>query len=203
MVSTMLSARIAPTMHGEGPNWVATIRRVAEGDQGALAELYDATSPLVLGLIRRIVEDFLTAEEITLDVYTQVWRLAGTYSQEKGTPMTWLLMLARSRAIDYLRSRARRAKDSERPIEAAWDYSHADRSPETAAISGSRQRIVQEVLADLAPEQLRVLKLAFFDGLSHIEIAEKTGIPLGTIKSRIRAGMMRMRELLEPQVGAL
>src|ERR1700693_4614577 len=103
MVSTMPSARAAPTTHGEGPNWVDIIRRVAEGDQGALGDLYDATSPLVLGLIRRIVEDFPTAEEITVDVYTQVWRLAPTYSREKGTPMTWLLMLARSRAIDHLR----------------------------------------------------------------------------------------------------
>jgi RNA polymerase sigma-70 factor, ECF subfamily len=203
MVSTMLSPRSAPAMHGEEPNWVANIRRVAEGDQGALGDFYDATSPLVLGLIRRIVGDFPTAEDITLDVYTQVWRLAGTYSQEKGTPITWLIMLARSRAIDHLRSRARRAKDLERPIEAALDCSHAGPSPETAAISGSRRRIIQKVLADLAPEQLRLLQLAFFDGLSHVEIAEKTGIPLGTIKARIRTGMMRMRELLEPQVGAL
>ena len=133
MVSTMLSARTAPTSHDEGPNWVDTIRRVAEGDQDALGYLYDATSALVLGLVQRMVADFPTAEEITLDVYTQVWRLAPAYSQEKGTSWSGL----------------------------------------------------------------------FFDGLSHIEIAERTGIPLGTIKSRIRAGMMRLRELLEPQVGVL
>jgi len=72
-----------------------------------------------------------------------------------------------------------------------------------AVISGSRLQIIQEALGDLAPEQRRVLHLAFFGGCSHIEIAEKTGIPLGTIKSRIRAGMMRMRELLEPQIGTL
>ena len=117
--------------------------------------------------------------------------------------MTWLLMLARSRAIDHLRSRARSAKELELPIEAAFDYSHPDPNPETAAISGSRRQIVREVLGDLAPEQLEILQLAFFDGLSHFEIAGKMGIPLGSIKSRIRAGMMRMRELLEPQVGAL
>jgi len=203
MVSTMPSARTAPTMRGEWPNWVATIRRIAEGDQGALGDFYDATSPLVLGLIRRIVEDLPTAEEITLDVYMQVWRLAGTYAQEKGAPMTWLLMLARSRAIDHLRSRARRSRDFERPIEAAFAHSHPDPNPETAAISGSRQRAIQKVLADLAPEQLEVLQLAFFEGLSQSEIAGKTGIPLGTIKSRIRTGMMRMRELLEPQVGSV
>ena len=203
MVSTMPSARTAPIMHSELPDSVATIRRIAEGDQGAVGDLYDATSPLVLGLIRRIVEDVPTAEEITLDVYMQVWRLAGTYSQEKGTPMTWLLMLARSRAIGHLRSRARRARDLERPIEAAFDRSHADLNPEMAAISGSRRRIIQDVLAGLAPEQLEVLQLAFFEGLSQSEIAGRTGIPLGTIKSRIRTGMVRMRGLLEPQAGSL
>lgn len=83
MVSTMLSARTARTMHKEWPDWVATIRAIAEGDQRALGELFDATSPLVLGLIRRIVQDIPTAEEITLDVYTQVWRLAGTYAQRQ------------------------------------------------------------------------------------------------------------------------
>lgn len=90
MVLTMLSARTAPTTQGEGPNWVATIRRVAEGDQDALGYLYDATSALVLGLVQRMVADFPTAEEITLDVYTQVWRLAPAYSQEKGTSWSGL-----------------------------------------------------------------------------------------------------------------
>jgi RNA polymerase sigma-70 factor (ECF subfamily) len=203
MVSPMLSARTALTMHDDEPNLVATLRRVAEGDQRALGDLYDGTSSIVLGLIRRIVGDPLTAEEITLDVYTQIWRSAGTYAKEKGTPMTWLLMLARSRAIDHLRSRARRAKELELPIEAASDCAHADPSAEAAAISRSRRRIIQEVLADLAPQQFEVLRLVFFDGLSHSEIAVKLGTPLGTIKSRIRTGMLRMRELLESQVGVL
>ena len=188
---------------GEGPSWVATIRRVAQGDQGALGELYDATSPMVLGLIQRILKDYPTAEEITLDVFRQVWRSAPTYTQEKGPPVTWLLMLARSRAIDHLRSRARGAKERERSIEVAFAHSHPDPNPEMAAVSESRRRIIRSVLAELGPEQLEVLKLAFFDGLSHVEIAEKTGLPLGTVKGRIRAGMMRMRELLEPQMGAL
>jgi len=196
-------ARSADTLQGDGPNWVATIRRVAAGDQEALGHFYDATSSLALGLIQRIVNDFPTAEEITLDVYTQVWRLAATYSQEKGTPMTWLLMLARSRAIDHLRSGARRAKGLERPIEAAFACSHGGASPEMDAILGCRRRIVREALEGLAPEQLKVLQLAFFDGLSHVEISQKLGIPLGTIKSRIRTSMLRMRELLEPQVGVL
>jgi RNA polymerase sigma-70 factor, ECF subfamily len=203
MVSTMPSPRTAPTTQSEWPDWVATIRRIAEGEQDALGEFYDATSPLVLGLVRRIVGDLPTAEEITLDVYMQVWRLAGTYARDRGAPITWLLMLARSRAIDHLRSRARRAKELERPIQTAFDHSHPDPNPETAAISGSRRLIIQKVLAGLAPEQLEVLQLAFFEGLSHGEIAGRTGIPLGTIKSRIRTGMVRMRGLLEPQAGSL
>ena len=199
----MVTARAKAVTHGEGPSWVATIRRIAEGDQGALGELYDATSPIVLGLINKIVGDPAAAEEIALDVYTQVWRVASTYAQEKGTPMTWLLMLARSRAIDHVRSRARRAKQRERPLEVAFAYSHPGPNPEMAVVSENRRKIVREALATLGAEQFEALRLAFFDGLSHLEIAKETGIPLGTIKSRIRTAMMRMRELLELQMGAL
>jgi len=199
----MVSARAQAVTPGEGPSWVTTIRRIAEGDQGALGELYDATSPIVLGLITRIVGDPTAAEEIALDVYTQVWRVASTYVPEKGSPMTWLLMLGRSRAIDHLRSRATRAKKRERPLEAAFGCSHPDPNPETAAVAENRRRIVREALSALGAEQLEALRLAFFDGLSHLEIAEETGIPLGTIKSRIRTAMLRMRELLELQMGAL
>ena len=182
---------------------VDVIRRAASADQEALRELYDVTSPTVFGLVRRIVGDMSVAEELTIDVYTQVWRLASAYSEEKGSPLTWLLMLARSRAIDHLRSRARRVKEQELPIEVAFDHSHPDPNPEAAAISGNRQQVVQAILAALEPEQVAMLQLAFFEGLSHGEIAEKTGIPLGTVKTRIRTGMMRMRELLEVRQVAL
>ena len=199
----MLGGRAVSKIAGREPSLVDVIRRVAAADQGALGELYDATSPAVFGLVRRIVEDFSVAEEVTLDVYTQVWRLASAYSDEKGSPVTWLLMIARSRAIDHLRSRARRVREQECPIEVAFDHSDPNPDPETAAISGSRQQIVRDILADLEPEQVTMLQLAFFEGLSHGEIAAKTGIPLGTVKTRIRTGMMRMRELLEVRQGAL
>ena len=199
----MLDGRAALRTHDGEPILVDVIRRVASADQVALGELYDATSPAVFGLVRRIVGDFSVAEEVTIDVYTQVWRLASAYSEEKGSPLTWLLMLARSRAIDHLRSRARRVKEQERPIEVAFDHSHPDPDPETAAISGNRRQIVRDILADLGLEQFTLLQLAFFEGLSHGEIAAKTGIPLGTVKTRIRTGMMRMRELLEVRQGGL
>ena len=179
------------------------IRRVAGADQGALGELYDATSPTVFGLVRRIVGDYSAAEEVTVVVYSQVWRLASAYSEEKGSPITWLLLIARSRAIDHVRSRARRVKEQERPIEVAYDYAHPGPDPETAVISGNLRQIVRDTLANLEPEQITMLQLAFFEGLSHGEIAAKTGTPLGTVKTRIRAGMMRMRELLEVRQGVL
>ena len=203
MVSTMLAARAGSKSAGGEQLLLDVIRRVASADQGALGELYDATSPTVFGLVRRIVGDYSVAEEVTLDVYTQVWRLASAYLEDKGSPLTWLLMLARNRAIDHLRSRARRVKERELPIEVAFDHSHPDPDPETAAISGNRRQIVQEILVDLEPEQVAMLQLAFFEGLSHGEIAAKTGIPLGTVKARIRTGMMRMRELLEMRQVAL
>jgi len=203
MVSTMLAERAGSKSAGGEQLLLDVIRRVASADQGALGELYDATSPTVFGLVRRIVGDYSVAEEVTLDVYTQVWRLASAYLEDKGSPLTWLLMLARSRAIDHLRSRARRVKAQELPIEVAFDHSHPSPDPETAAISGSRRKIVRDILADLEPEQIAMLQLAFFEGLSHGEIAARTGIPLGTVKTRIRTAMMRMRELLELRQEAL
>ena len=198
-----MRARAGSKADGGEPLLLDVVRRVASADQGALGELYDATSPTVFGLIRRIVGDYSVAEEVTIDVYTQVWRLASAYSEEKGSPVTWLMMLARSRAIDHLRSRARRVKEQERPIEVAFDQCHPDPDPEKAAISRNCRQIVRNILANLEPEQVSMLQLAFFEGLSHGEIAARTGIPLGTVKTRIRAGMMRMRELLEVRQGAL
>ena len=198
-----MRARAGSKGDGGEPLLLDVVRRVASADQGALGELYDATSPTVFGLIRRIVGDYSVAEEVTIDVYTQVWRLASAYSEEKGSPVTWLMMLARSRAIDHLRSRARRVKEQERPIEVAFDQCHPDPDPEKAAISRNCRQIVRNILANLEPEQVSMLQLAFFEGLSHGEIAARTGIPLGTVKTRIRAGMMRMRELLEVRQGAL
>jgi len=185
-----------------GSGWVNLLARVARGDQGALGELYDATSPGLLGLIRGIVEDVAAAEEIMLDVYAQVWRLAPAYSSEKGTPLTWLFMLGRSRAIDHLRSRARRARDRERPLEVAFDYSHPGPDPETSALSQDRKMMIQEALGELVPEQREVLQLAFFDGLTHTEIAGQTGLPLGTVKTRIRLAMVHMRESLAETLSA-
>jgi RNA polymerase sigma-70 factor, ECF subfamily len=198
----MLAQGVVSKTAGEDP-LVDIVRRVAKGDQAALGQLYDVTSAAVYGLVRRMLGDASAAEEITIDVYSQVWRLAPGYSEEKGSPTTWLLVLARSRALDHLRSVTRRIREREHPIEFVAELSHPGPNPEMTVISENRRQIIQAVLADLPPEQLELIQMAFFEGLTHNEVAERTGIPLGTIKSRIRAGMTRMRELLERRLGAL
>lgn len=176
--------------------WQEWIASVAAGDQAALARFYDATADLVHGLVLRIVRDPGAAEEVTLDVYQQVWRRAASYDAERGRPSTWLLTIARSRAIDRLRATAR-----ERGREALQDHPglvDPAEDPGLGAEGEERRRHVLAALATLPPDQRRAIELAFFEGLTHVEVAERLGEPLGTVKTRIRTGMIRLRDALRP-----
>ncbi len=176
------------------PDWSGLVRRAAAGDQTGLAELYDATSQLVFALALRILGNRHEAEDVVVEVYTQAWRSAHTYDASRGTPCSWLLTLTRSRAIDMFRSRKReRASD---PLEAANDVQSDTPNPEDATADAERHRFVRRAMERLSTEQREAIELAYFSGLSHTEIAMQLGQPLGTIKTRIRLGMMRLRELL-------
>ncbi|MBI3951685.1 MAG: sigma-70 family RNA polymerase sigma factor [Acidobacteria bacterium] len=177
--------------------WSSLIRRVAAGDQAALGELYDGTSHLVYGLALRILGDPEEAEEVSLDVYEQVWRQAADFDSQRGTLLVWLMMLTRSRAIDRLRAAARQ-RQREGPLELAGSFSSRAASPEEDAITAERQQLVQTALAGLKPEQREVIELAYFHGLSQSEIALYLQQPLGTVKTRIRLGMMKLREWFLP-----
>ena len=171
------------------------IERVVEGDEQALASLYDATAAAVQGLVLRIVGDRQLAEEVALDVYLQAWRQAATFDRTRGTPIAWLLTLARSRAIDRLRSRTSRPSGSA-PIEAAdVEISDAEGPDEEVAI-GQRRRTVINALSRLSRDERTTIELAYFRGLSHGEIAAELGMPLGTVKTRIRLGMLRLKKVL-------
>lgn len=172
------------------------IQRATTGDQSAFATLYETTSKVVFGLVLRIVPERATAEEVLLDVYTQAWRQAGNYDSSRGSPLAWLMTIARSRAIDRLRSN-RQDKHNE-AIDDANGLVASSISPEEASVMSERQRLVRTALDALVPEQREVLELAYYGGLSHTEIAEKTGHPLGTVKTRTRLGMMKLREMLSP-----
>jgi RNA polymerase sigma-70 factor (ECF subfamily) len=176
------------------------IKRVAEGDQCGLTALYDSTSRLIFGLILRIVSDRATAEEVLLDVYTQVWRQAVNYDTARGAPLAWMMTIARSRAIDRLRSGKHDVHGRE-PLDSIGEVTSSAIDPEAATVNSERQRIVRSALETLSVEQREVIELAYFSGLSHSEIALRLGQPLGTVKTRTRLGMMKLRDLLKPMLG--
>ncbi len=178
----------------------ALVGQVAAGDQSALATLYDTTNRLVYGLVLRVLRDASTAEEVLLDVYTQVWRQAASYDTGRGTPLAWLTTIARSRAIDRLRSGWQDQQRKE-PLESLGEAPASAASPEDLTVASERQRFVRTALETLSPEQREVIELAYYSGLSHSEIAAKLNQPLGTVKTRTRLGMMKLREALAPMLG--
>jgi RNA polymerase sigma-70 factor, ECF subfamily len=181
-------------------DWVALIKNIAEGDQSALTTLYDTTNRLVFGLILRIVADRATAEEVLLDVYTQVWRQASLYDRKRGAPLAWIMTIARSRAIDRLRS-GRHDQQSKESLDNVAEIASNTISPEEATAASERQKLVRSALNLLSPEQREVIELAYYSGLSHSEIALRLNQPLGTVKTRTRLGMIKLRETLKPLLG--
>ena len=177
--------------------WGQLIAQTAQGDQSALATLYDRTSPHVFGLVLKILNNREAAEEVTLDVYTQVWRQAHAYDRTRGAPGAWLMMLARTRAIDRFRAGAVERGRFE-SLDAAEFFASDDDTPEQDLEGQERRRYVQRALAVLTSEQRQAIALAYFYGLSQSEIAEKLQLPLGTVKTRIRLGMIKLREALAP-----
>jgi RNA polymerase sigma-70 factor (ECF subfamily) len=178
-------------------DWAVLIRKVAEGDQSALSALYDSTSRPVFGLILRVVTDRSIAEEVLLDVYTQVWRQAPAYDAKRGAPLAWLMMIARTRGIDRLRS-GKHEQQNKESFEAIGDITAGTPSPEEDTVNSERRQLVRSAIETLSAEQREVIELAYYSGLSHSEIALKLGQPLGTVKTRTRLGMMKLRDLLHP-----
>lgn len=172
------------------------LRLVAGGDEAALASLYDRYKSILFGLILRILHSQSEAEDILQDVFIQVWKKAGAFDEERGRPFTWLVTLSRSRAIDRLRqlgSRERTATEASRDAPDVWVDAEED------AIKSEQGALVRDALAALPEEQRRTLLLAYFEGLTQTEIAARLNAPLGTIKTRMRSGTIKLRELLEAQ----
>jgi RNA polymerase sigma-70 factor, ECF subfamily len=177
---------------------------VAAGDQSAFRALYDATAGRVLGLALQVLRDRAAAEEALVEVYAQVWRQAARYDPEKGSVLSWIATIARTRAVDVRRGRSRalerRATLDEVELAALCD---AGPGPVDATADGERARLVRAALDALPREQRRALEAAFFGGLSHSEIAEALGQPLGTVKTRIRSGLAALRAALASAEGEI
>lgn len=178
------------------------LARVSHGDEQALGLLYDRYAGALYAMAFRITGERADAEEVVLDAFQQVWRDAGRFREERGSVAGWLTMICRSRALDLIRSRGRRERAVSRAAGATPDDAPAmGRGPEPSGhdVEGSeRRRLVAAALEELSAPQREAIELAFFEGLSHSEIAERLGEPLGTVKTRVRLGMQKLRDALRP-----
>ena len=180
----------------------ALVARIARGEETALSELYDATSRLVYGLVLRIVHDPATAEEVTLEVYLQAWRTAKNYESDRGSVTAWLAIAARSRALDWMRSRQARNSLGSANIDHLSEMPDTLPNPEHTMVMSAQAATVRKALDELPQEQRVAIDLGFYSGMTHAEIAEHLSLPLGTVKSRIRMGMNKLRDLLGPTLEA-
>lgn len=168
--------------------------RIAAGDADGLGELYDAYGRIVFAVIHRMLASPEAAEEVAQDVFHSVWRRAGDYRRDRGAVRTWLLAIARNAAIDWRRTKGKRV---ERDVELdAVASLSADASVEVQVMASVRAERIREAVRALPTEQRDVLALAFWGGLTQSEIAQRTGTPLGTVKSRVRLGMEKLRQHL-------
>ena len=173
------------------------IRLITEGKSAALGVLYDRYGRLVFSLAFQVTSDAAVAEEITQEVFLQVWNKAATYQSAQGKVTTWLTSVARHRAIDSLRRRGARPEGHQADFE-------DNEEPELVEPTGVEEQVefsqrslaVRRAIAHLPPEQQKALTLAYFKGMTHQEIAEQTGEPLGTVKTRIRLAMLKLKQIL-------
>jgi RNA polymerase sigma-70 factor (ECF subfamily) len=177
------------------------LRAVARGDETAFARVYDRFSPILLGLLLRILRSRAEAEDVLQEVFLQVWQQARSFDASRGRAFTWLVTLARSRAIDRLRAvdsrerAAQRSADGPPPSPAAAGWADEE------AIRAERAEAVRGALGELPEEQRQVLLLAYLEGMSQSEIAAAKNQPLGTVKTRTRAGLKKLSESLRTRLG--
>jgi RNA polymerase sigma-70 factor (ECF subfamily) len=174
-------------------NDVELLAAIVARDEAALAQLYDRYRVILFGLLMRILNNREEAEDVLQELFMQVWRRATDFDENRGKPFTWLVTMARSRGIDRLRSLAARDRAA---VAGARDESESVSDAAADAFRSEQRGLVTNALAQLPDEQKRPLMLAYFDGLTQSEIATQLGAPLGTVKTRMRSGMMKLRELL-------
>ncbi len=169
----------------------ALLALCSRADENALGELYDRYGRVAYGLALRIVRDRALAEDAVQEAFLAVWRSAGAFLAEQGKPSTWILTLVHRRAVDLVRREERRRAE---PLEDT-DHPTGEATDEEAWLRAQRQ-VVQEALRKLPPDQREAIELAYYGGFTQSELAERLGLPLGTVKSRMFTGLKRLRELL-------
>ncbi|MGH9568335.1 MAG: sigma-70 family RNA polymerase sigma factor [Candidatus Angelobacter sp.] len=179
--------RVSATQVSNAKEEAALIERILAGDESAMGELYDRYSGVVYGIALRVLADTMAAEDVLQEVFLRLWRNPQAFNAERGRLVPWLAVIARHRAIDQLRKRPREEDISELPVSTGVNL-------EDEAAQKIAAEKVREALTQLPPEQRRLLEMAYFEGLTQSEIAGRTGEPLGTVKTRIRSGLLALRK---------
>jgi RNA polymerase sigma-70 factor (ECF subfamily) len=179
----------------------ALLRDTALGNHDSLAALHQRYSGVLLATAFRVLNNLRDAEEVVQEAFVQIWEKASVYDADRGKPLTWAMTLTRNKAIDRLRrvQRRNRLHDDIEAEAQIWDKI-ADHDSADEAISHETQAIVRSAVIQLSDAQRRAIELAFFGGLTQNEIAERLHEPLGTVKARIRRGMMKLRQILAPKL---
>ncbi len=175
----------------------ALVQRLLQRDVRAFEQLYDRHSRIVYGLVLRILQQASTAEEVVQDIFLQLWRNAAQYDGSRGPFLPWLLTLARNRALDHLRRKSERQRRREDQSEQLPPVVVSAPDFEAKLDDERRAARVRELMSALRPQQKRAIELAYFEGLSHSEIAARLQEPLGTVKSWIRNGLLKLKEGLQ------
>ncbi|MCI0623036.1 MAG: sigma-70 family RNA polymerase sigma factor [Acidobacteria bacterium] len=181
---------------------VDLVRKVAQGDRTAFGHLFDRYSQLALNLASRVLNERQEAEDVVQEVFLQLWREAASYRQERGNVSSWIVAIARSRAIDKLRSRkARRLFDPAGESEEMQDLAEQLPDPTFRQEDLDNQLLVRKAFGSLAVDQRVAIEMAYYEGMSQSEIAEALREPLGTIKTRIRSGLLKLKQALSSGAG--
>jgi RNA polymerase sigma-70 factor (ECF subfamily) len=172
------------------PDLTNLIASVANGDRAAFASLYDALSPTIFGVVRRVLRDPSQAEEVTQEVFVEIWKQATRFDAERGSVRTWAVTIAHRRAVDRVRSEQ---SHRERQVTVGAASLEVPPSPEDDAVEAEDRQRARAAMDRLPAAQREALELAFYDGLTHVQISEHLGVALGTVKTRIRDGLIRLR----------
>jgi RNA polymerase sigma-70 factor, ECF subfamily len=190
------SRETSPFEGSERQQAVEMIERIAVGDEAALAAFYDRFAPTLFGLAVRMMKDQKEAEDVLQEGFIYIWRKAAVYNPQLNSPFSWAVMIVRNKAIDRIRSRQRVARTIERVTAEFSHFGIVDERSANEPVFSEQRAIVRAALTQIPQEQRQAIELAFFSGLTHEEIAAQLATPLGTIKARIRRGLIRMRELI-------
>jgi RNA polymerase sigma-70 factor (ECF subfamily) len=188
-----MSGDPAPEVESE----IEMLRRIGQGDRASFALLYDRLAGVLFSVAYRVLNNHEAAEDVLQDVFVQIWDKAPHYDPARGKPVTWAVTLTRNKAIDLVRSTQRRNRlRDEVQVQVETGERFDDRSSFDAVASGETRQLVLEAMQKLSADQREAIRLTFFSALTQAEIAERLGEPLGTIKARIRRGMMKLRSIL-------